>query len=83
MLNNKISEDELKKLKELEKTKYKQDKKFIRLKQQPLEFYFDGKQDIKTRNTKIKEAIFDGYKQSEIAEFLNLSRTTISKIARM
>ena len=83
MLNNKISEDELKKLRELEKTKYKQDKKFIRLKQQPLEFYFDGKQDIKTRNTKIKEAIFDGYKQSEIAEFLNLSRTTISKIARM
>jgi len=82
MLNNKISEDELKKLKELEKTKYKQDEKLIRLKQQPLEFYFDGKQDIKTRNIKIKEAVLDGYKQSEIAEFLNLSRTTISKIVK-
>ena len=41
--------------------------------------YFDDIQDIKIRNSKIKEAMMDGYKQSEIAEFLKLSRTTVSK----
>ena len=82
ILNNKISEVELKKLEELEKIKYKKDKKIVRLKQQPLEFYFDGKLDIKRRNSKIKEAVLDGYKQSEIADFLKLSRTTISKATK-
>jgi len=81
-LNNKISEVELKKLVELEKTKYKKYKNLVRLKQQPLKFYFDDKQDIKTRNSKIKEAVIDGYKQSEIANFLKLSRTTISKVLK-
>ena len=81
-LNDKVSDVELKKLKELEKTKYKKDKDLVRLKQKPLENYFDNQQDIKTRNTKIKEAILDGYKQSEIADFLKLSRTTVSKALR-
>jgi len=81
-LHNKVSEIELKKLEELEKIKYKQDKKLIRLKQKPLEFYFNAEQNIKIRNIKINVAVLDGYKQSEIADFLNLSRTTISKISR-
>ena len=80
MLNNKISEADLAKLKKLEKTRYKKDKNLVRLKQQPLEFYFDSVQDIKIRSSKIKEAVLDGYKQSEIADFLELSRTTISKV---
>ena len=81
MLNDKISDVELKRLEELQGTKYKQDKdkKVVRLRQKPLKEYFDNKQDIKTRNSKIKEAVLDGYKQSEIADFLGLSRTTISK----
>ncbi len=83
MLNNKISDVELKKLEKLEKTKYKRDKDIVRLKQQSLELYFNGKQDIKTRNAKIKEAVMDGYKQSEIADFLKLSRTTVSKALKI
>jgi DNA-binding CsgD family transcriptional regulator len=81
-LNKKISDIELEKLDKLEKTKYKQDKNLVRLKQQPLGFYFNAKQNIKIRNIKIKEAVFDGYKQSEIADFLKLSRTTVSKIIK-
>jgi len=83
MSNDKISEIEQKKLEELEKIKYKKDKDIVRLKQQPLEFYFNGKLDIKRRNSKIKEAVLDGYKQSEIADFLKLSRTTISKVLKI
>ena len=81
ILNNKINDIELKRLEELEKTKYKEDKdkKVVRLRQKPLKDYFDDIQDIKIRNSKIKEAVMDGYKQSEIAEFLKLSRTTVSK----
>jgi len=83
MSNDKISEIEQKKLEELEKVKYKKDKVIVRLKQQTLEFYFNGKLDIKRRNSKIKEAVLDGYKQSEIADFLKLSRTTISKVLKI
>jgi REP element-mobilizing transposase RayT/predicted XRE-type DNA-binding protein len=81
-LSEKISDIELEKLDKLEKTKYKQDKNLVRLKQQPLESYFNAKQNIKTRNIKIKEAVLDGYKQSEIADFLKLSRTSVSKIIK-
>ena len=63
----------------LEKTKYKQDKEVVRLRQKPLKDYFSNKKDIKVRNTKIKEAVPDDYKQSEIADFLKLSRTAVSK----
>ncbi len=80
VLDEKISEVELEKLNELEKIKYKQAENLIRLKQQPLEFYFNAEQNKKIRNRKIKEAVIDGYKQSEIANFLNLSRTSVSKI---
>ena len=84
MLNSKISDIELQRLKELEKTKYKQDKnkKVVRLRKKPLKDYFDDIPNIKTRNKKIKEAVLDGYKQSEIADFLKLSRTTISKVLK-
>lgn len=80
-LHKEISETELKKLEQLAKTKYKKDKCIIRLKQKPLKFYFNNKQTIQKRNIKIKEAVMDGYKQSEIADFLCLSRTVISKVS--
>ena len=79
-LHKEISDAELKKLEQLAKTKYKKDKSIIRLKQKPLKFYFNSKQTIQKRNIKIKEAVVDGYKQSEIADFLGLSRTVISKV---
>lgn len=77
-----INDNELKKLEILEKTKYKIDEKkskIIRLKERPLEFYFTNLKNKKERNINIKKAVLDGYKQSEIADFLKLSRTTISK----
>ncbi len=82
LLYTDINDDELKKLEILEKTKYKIDENrtsTIRLKQILLESYFINIRGIKDRNKKIREAVMDGYRQSEIADFLNLSRTTISK----
>jgi DNA-binding NarL/FixJ family response regulator len=83
ILDNDITEKDLLKIEELEKMKYKQDKQIVRLKQKPLEFYFADIKNIKLRNQRIKEAVFDGYKQSEIADFLDLSRTTISKAMKV
>lgn len=82
ILDKQTSEIELERLHELEKTKYKHTDKLIRLKQQSLGVYFDKIHDIRERNKKIKEAVTDGYKQSEVADCLNLSRTTISKIVK-
>jgi REP element-mobilizing transposase RayT len=85
LLDISINDNELKKLEILEKTKYKIDKKkstTIRLKEKPLEFYFTNLKNKKERNINIKKAVLDGYKQSEVAEFLKLSRTTISKQMR-
>ncbi len=78
-LDSQITKYEIEKLERLEKTKYKYADKPIRLKQRPLEDYFENIQDIKQRNQKIIKATNDGYKQSEIANFLKLSRTTVSK----
>jgi DNA-binding CsgD family transcriptional regulator len=79
LLKNELTNEDINKLQELEKTKYKKDKVPIRLRQNPLEFYFNNVRDVNLRNKKIKEAVFDGYKQSEIADFLGVSRTTVSK----
>ena len=79
LLSKKLTDKDIEKLKELENTKYKNTKEPIRLKQKPLKVYFGDIKDIKTRDQKIKEAVIDGYKQSEIAKFLGISRTTVSK----
>jgi len=81
-LHENVTDEDLEKLKRLENTKYKQDKTGTRLRQNSLEFYF---KDINTkvhRDEQILKAVLDGYKQSEIADFLGLSRTTISKTVR-
>jgi len=83
LLHNAISEDELENLNKLEKTKYTQNQNnIVRMKQKKLEEYFSKIENIKDRNNKIKEAVLDGYKQSEIARFLTVSGTTISKAVR-
>ena len=51
-----------------------------RQKQKGLNEYFDTMTSLQQRDKNIREAVQGGYKQSEIAEFLQLSRTTISKI---
>ena len=79
LLKNELTNGDMNKLQELEKTKYKKDKALIRLRQNSLEFYFNNVKDISLRNKKIKEAVLDGYKQSEIADFLGVFRTTVSK----
>ncbi|HHC11196.1 MAG TPA: transposase [Campylobacterales bacterium] len=80
LLNSDLSSDEIKKLDIFQKTKYKyNNKKVIRLKQYSLEEHFLDTKNITERNKSIRNAIADGYKQSEIADYLGLSRTTISK----
>ncbi len=81
LLDKEVNKKELEKLDTLQKTKYTQENEIIkRQKQRALNEYFDTITSLKQRNEIIKEAVQDGYKQSEIAEFLKLSRTTISKI---
>jgi len=81
-LSENLTDEELGKLKRLEKTKYKQDEKTVRLRQNSLEFYFNDINTKAQRDEQIFKAIIDGYKQSEIADFLKLSRTTISKTVK-
>ena len=85
MLDAQLSAADMEKLDELKKSKYRHDdkKNVVRLRQKPLQDYFNDVEDIKTRNVKIKEAVFDGYKQSEVADFLKLSRTTVSKVLKL
>ena len=67
-----------------EKIKYKVDKKeIVRLKQKSLFEYFDiDFKNKKVRNKQIKEALKDGYKQSECARYLGLSAGAISQIVK-
>lgn len=88
LLDINISEEELEKLAVLQKTKYTQkytqeNKTIKRQKQKTLHEYFGVISSLKQRGEIIREAVNDGYKQSEIAEFLHLSRTTISKIVKV
>ncbi len=67
------------------KFKQKQDKNIvvpIRIKARPLDNYELLQYDKKTRNSSIIKAIGDGYKQSELAEYLGLSSVLISKVVK-
>jgi DNA-directed RNA polymerase specialized sigma subunit len=67
-------------LEKLQKTTYiKEQEGTRRQKQSTLEEYCDKITSLKQRDETIKKAVLDEYKQSEIAEFLKVSRTTISK----
>jgi putative transposase len=79
-LDAELGEEDMDKLEKLQKTTYaKESSGTKRQKQNTLEMYFDETTSLQQRDTAIKQAVLDGYKQSEIAEFLRVSCTTISK----
>ena len=77
-----LDENELEKLNELKKAKYTKVNSLVkRVRQKSLQDYFSDKNISKSkRNELIRLAVKNGYKQSEVAEFLKLSRTVISKV---
>jgi len=76
-----LTEEELAKLKKEQKRKIVQkEHEYKYEKEKSLEEYFHEIITKKERNFAILEAIEDGYKQVEIAEFLNISSSAISKI---
>ncbi len=60
----------------------KKDKVIIRLKKKPLNDYDLLNCDKETRSSHIVRAVFDGYRQSEIAEYLGVSNVLISKLMK-
>jgi len=83
LLDNDLTTEDMQKLEKLKKTSYtKQNNVIKREKQKSLDSYFVDIDNIIQRNKEIRKAVIDGYKQSEIAEFLKISRTTISKVIR-
>ncbi|MBD3808589.1 MAG: transposase [Epsilonproteobacteria bacterium] len=85
-LNSNLTSSEIEKLNIFQSAKYKHDDKdqeLIRLKQYSLQEHFVDVKNITERNKSIGRAIVDGYKQSEIADYLGLSRTTVSKNSRL
>lgn len=80
-----LDEDEMEQLNRLQKTTYvinENENGLKREKQNSLESYFADINNVKHRNEKIRLAILDGYKQSEVANYLGLSKTTVSKSMR-
>lgn len=83
LLDNDLTTEDMQKLEKLQKTSYiKQNNVIKREKQKSLDSYFVDIDNLIQRNKEIRKAVLDGYKQSEIAEFLRISRTTISKVIR-
>ena len=78
-----LSEDELKIL-EIEKNKkiIQKEYQFRQEKTITLQEYFDNIITKEDRNRAILKALDDGYRQIEIAKYLNLSSATISKVFR-
>ena len=79
-----MTDDELAKLKKEQKRKIvHKEHEYKYEKEKSLEEHFNETVTKKERNFAIVEAIEDGYKQVEIAEFLNISTSAISKIVGM
>ena len=79
-----LTDDELAKLKKEQKRKIvHKEHEYKYEKEKSLEEHFTDIVTKKERNFAIVEAIEDGYKQVEIAEFLNISSSAISKIVGM
>jgi DNA-binding NarL/FixJ family response regulator len=78
-----LSEDELKIL-EIEKNKKIIQKKYQFRQERTitLQEYFDNIITKEDRNRAILKALDDGYRQIEIAKYLNISSATISKVFR-
>lgn len=81
LLDNDLSDNDIQKLEALQKTSYRKENDGIkREREKSLNSYFSDIDNIIQRNQEVKKAVLDGYKQSEIAEFLKVSQTTISKV---
>lgn len=81
LLDNDLSDNDIQKLEALQKTSYRKENDGIkREREKSLNSYFSDIDSIIQRNQEVKKAVLDGYKQSEIAEFLKVSQTTISKV---
>ena len=79
-----MTDDELVKLKKEQKRKIvHKEHEYKYEKEKSLEEHFSEMLTKKERNFAIVEAIEDGYKQVEIAEFLNISSSAVSKIVGM
>jgi REP element-mobilizing transposase RayT len=81
ILYNEFTEKDNLLLNELQKIVYqKREDELIKLKQRSLDEILGNYKNLKDRNIKILEAITDGYKQREIAEYLRLTSGGISYI---
>ena len=78
-----LSEEELNALKaEKQKKIIQHEHKFRQEKSSTLQEYFENAITKNERNLTILKALDDGYKQSEVARYLNISSSTVSKIFR-
>ena len=82
-LNKSLEEQEYEEIEVFHKIVYqKREDEIVRLKSRSLEDIFKEYDFLKERNSKILEAINDGYKQSEIAYYLGLTSAGVSYIVR-
>jgi len=78
-----LDEKEYKLIEEFKKVIYqKREDEIVRLRQKSLDEYLKNYSSMDDRNQKILEAIEDGYRQSEIARYLNMSSAGVSYILR-
>jgi DNA-binding NarL/FixJ family response regulator len=81
ILDNKLTNKDYQLFDTFQKTVYRQEgEETIRLKQQSLDDFLGDYKTIDERNRKILEAIADGYKQSEIAQYLGLTSAGVSYV---
>ena len=83
LVGKKLTNKELEELENLQKTTYKkEDDKIIRLRQTSLEDHFKEYKNKRERNQKILIAFKDGYTQSDIARYLNLTNAGVSYVIK-
>ncbi len=82
-LEKPINEEELEYLKEKQKQKIKRTGDGIKISQsKKFEEHFTNIQDKEDRNLSIINAYSDGYTQSSIAQYLNVSKSLVSKVIK-
>ena len=83
MIGVRLSDDELELLEKIKHQKIVQNKSGNRLAyNKSLEEYFFEVETKKQRNEKMIEVLEDGYSQIQVARFLGVSRSLVSKVVR-
>jgi DNA-binding NarL/FixJ family response regulator len=81
ILDNKLTNKDYQLFDTFQKTVYRQEaEETIRPKQKSLDDFLGDYETTDERNKKILEAIADGYKQSEIAQYLGLTSAGVSYV---